>query len=316
MRPGVVIINDVINDRPETGELSFWQVLEKSLPNAILIGTIEAPGDILGYLNDARPRSIISNSILGSLRTEFKTNRIVFLQDDYAKMHHLSRIGIGYNLRRAIKFLLNRSSSYATRLYVQKSAMAKADVVVCVSASIANSYKFLGHSQVIIHNGVDTDVFKPMSKVDARNKLGVPKDVFVKIFVGSTHWVKGFDIISAEIDRDRESMWLVVLKKGKEAPGLEHLANVKVFKNSSHKQLAELYNASDLFVGRSRVESFWLAPIEAMFCGVPVDVTPVGIFSDWKPANKDPRREAFEKGLDRATMIKRWKELVASLSDS
>lgn len=50
--------------------------------------------------------------------------------------------------------------------------------------------------------------------------------------------------------------------------------------------LAELYNCADLFVGRSKVESLWLAPIEAMFCNLPIDVTPTGIFADWHPENK------------------------------
>jgi len=54
----------------------------------------------------------------------------------------------------------------------------------------------------------------------------------------------------------------------------------------------------------------WLAPIEAMFCNIPIDVTPVGIFNDWRPKNKNPRKEAFGKGLDRETMIKRWNELI------
>jgi hypothetical protein len=130
----------------------------------------------------------------------------------------------------------------------------------------------------------------------------------VKIFVGSTHPVKGFDILKQEMHRDKESVYALVLKDKRLPWGLPR--NAKVFQRISQEALAELHNTADLFVGRSRVETLWLGPIEAMFSGLPVDVTPAGIFADWRPANKDPRTEAFAAGLDRATMIRRWKELL------
>lgn len=133
----------------------------------------------------------------------------------------------------------------------------------------------------------------------------------MKIFVGSTNLVKGFDILRKEIKNDKESFYILVLKD-KRTINLPY-KNIKVFQRVSQNTLSELYNCADLFIGRSRVESLWLAPIEAMFCNIPIDVTPVGIFADWYPKNKNPRQEAFQKGLDKETMIKKWRSLVESI---
>ena len=140
----------------------------------------------------------------------------------------------------------------------------------------------------------------------------MPLNKKIKIFVGSTHSVKGFDILKKEITADKESFYILVLKD-KWFRKL-NLPNVKVFQRVSQSILSELYNCADIYIGRSRVETLWLTPIEAMFCNVPVDVTPVGIFADWQPENKNPRQEAFTNGLDRETMIRKWQELIAQLS--
>ena len=87
-------------------------------------------------------------------------------------------------------------------------------------------------------------------------------------------------------------------------------SNVKIFNQVTQKTLAELYNCADIYIGKSRVESLWLTPIEAMFCDIPIDVTKTGIFYDWRLLNLKPRNEAIKKGLDQETMIKHWEKLV------
>jgi glycosyltransferase involved in cell wall biosynthesis len=216
-----------------------------------------------------------------------------------------------FDSRRLVKWVLNFGrNSYLVQERIQREAIAGGNVVVAVSKNLANSY---GLSNVrVIPIGIDSELFKPLENQEAlREKHGIPKDKKVKIFVGSVHSVKGFDILKKEIKKDKESFYIIVLKD-KHVLSI-NFHNSKVFQRIPQSVLAELYNCADVFVGRSRVETSWLAPIEAMFCGVPVDVTPVGIFADWKPANKNPRQEAFAAGLDKETMIKRWRELLREL---
>ena len=179
---------------------------------------------------------------------------------------------------------------------------------MAVSLDIA---KWYGIKAKIIPIGTNTKLFKPIDKTFLRNRYNIPQKRFVKIYVGSTHLVKGWDLIKKEIKRNKDDFYILVLKD-KKIPKLGY-KNIKIFQQVSQMMLAELYNCADLYVGRSRVESLWLTPIEAMFCNVPIDVTSTGIFTDWLPQNKSPRQEAFNKGLDRETMIKRWRILIKKI---
>ncbi len=290
-----------------SNEETFWSVLSENIPGAEGIALKSFNGDIEEYIQTKTPDIIIFNSILGDIKTPTETKKIVLLQDNFAAMRKL----LPFDLRRITKWFLNFGcDDYLVKERMQREALANADVVVAVSKNVADSY---GVSNAkIIPIGTDIKLFHPFeNKGGLKERYGIPQEKKIKIFVGSAHSVKGFDILKKEIVKDVESFYILVLKD-KRIPSLGY-SNVKIFQRVSQEVLAELYNCADVFVGRSRVETLWLVPIEAMFCGVPVDVTPVGIFVDWKPANKNPRAEAFEAGLDRETMIIRWKNLIASL---
>jgi len=213
--------------------------------------------------------------------------------------------------KRVVKWFMNFGrDEFLIKERIQRNTLANADVIVANSKNTANSY---GLNKVeIIPVGTDADLFKSLPHKDAlKKKYGIPENRRIKIFVGSTHKVKGFDILKEEIKNDKESFYILVLKD-KFIPGLK-FSNAKIFQRISQNVLVELHNCADVYVGRSRVETLWLGPIEAMFCGVPVDVTKAGFFADWQPKNKNPRLEAFEAGLDKETMIKKWRSLIERL---
>ena len=247
------------------------------------------------------------NSILGDIQVPQGVKKITLLQDNFVLMHRI----VPFDWKRLVKWFLNFGrDEYLIKEAIQRKAIVGADIVVAVSKNTAGAYGIKDAS--IIPIGTDAELFRPLGDQKAlRERYGIPNDKRVKIFVGSTHPVKGFDALQNEIEKDSDSFYIVVLKD-RHIPALG-FPNAKVFQRIPQTVLAQLYNCADLFVGRSRVETLWLAPIEAMFCGVPVDVTPVGIFADWRPENKNPRAEAFKAGLDKATMITRWADLVSSI---
>ena len=266
-----------------SNEETIWSVLAENLPNSEAISLVNLKEDLEIYLVKEKPRVIILNSILGDIKVPLGTKKIVFLQDNFAAMRKLLPV----DWKRVVKWFMNFGrDEFLIKERIQRNTLANADVIVANSKNTANSY---GLNKVeIIPVGTDADLFKSLPHKDAlKKKYGIPENRRIKIFVGSTHKVKGFDILKEEIKNDKESFYILVLKD-KFIPGLK-FSNAKIFQRISQNVLVELHNCADVYVGRSRVETLWLGPIEAMFCGVPVDVTKAGFFADWQPKNKNPR---------------------------
>ena len=300
----ILLINENIRG-VVSDEETFWSVLANNLHDCQAIALADFQDDIEQYLRKNPPKILIFNSILGDIKVPFGVKKIAILQDNFTAMTKL----LPLTLRSlAAKIIRLGKGSYARRLKKQKTAIFNADLVVAVSQDIA---KWYGIKAEIIPIGTDMGLFRPMDKTFLRKKYNIPQNKFVKIYIGSTHPVKGWDLIKKEIERDKDYFYILVLKDEK-IPKLNY-KNVKIFQRVPQMILAELYNCADLYVGRSRVESLWLAAIEAMFCNIPIDVTPTGIFADWFLQNKNPRQEALNKGLDRETMIEKWGKLIKEM---
>ena len=299
----ILLVNDHIRG-VVSNEETFWSVLADNLPDCQALALANFKSDIEEYLRKNPPRILIFNSLLGNIKTPLGVKKIAFLQDNVIAMAKL----LPLTLRNLVVRIIRFNKSDMGMIKKQKTALSNADLVVAVSQDIAKWYKIKAE---IIPIGTDTELFRPMDKFFLRRKYNIPQNRFVKIYVGSTHLVKGWDLIRKEIERNNKDFYILVLKDEK-IPRLGS-QNIKLFQRVPQKVLAELYNCADLYLGRSRVESQWLAPIEAMFCNLPVDVTLTGIFANWFPLNKNPRQEAFDKGLDKETMIEKWKKLIKEL---
>jgi glycosyltransferase involved in cell wall biosynthesis len=123
---------------------------------------------------------------------------------------------------------------------------------------------------ICIPPGVDTTLFHPLSlpeKQNIRHKLGFderPKILFVGNFVPRKRIPLLLKALPAECD-------LILCGEGTPPPNLP--PNVRVYPPLSHESLAKLYQAADLFVVPSSVETFAIAAYEAMACGLPVIMT-------------------------------------------
>ena len=117
-----------------------------------------------------------------------------------------------------------------------------------------------GHTITCIPNPINTNLFKPHNKQEARNRCQLPQDARLVLFgsVKITDKRKGIDYLveSCELLAEKHpelKTELGVVVFGKESQQLANLLPFKVYPLdfvSNEHQLVNIYNAVDLFVGR------------------------------------------------------------------
>ena len=125
--------------------------------------------------------------------------------------------------------------------------------------------------------GIDLQVFKPRSKMECRQKLGIPLD----------HKVIAFRDVGLEHDRFKGLRWLMealkiympqgptsllIFQDGKGFQCLSPKYNIVATGWIDGEELAGALSAADVFMMPSIQEAFGLMAVEAMACGVPVIV--------------------------------------------
>ena len=121
----------------------------------------------------------------------------------------------------------------------------------------------------VISNGIDLKVFKKLDKNVSRRLLNLKSDGKIYIFVankGLNDELKGGRYLKKMIKDVRYSNDLFVI-----VGGGKHVSdqNVKQFPYVSDKKImANLYNAADVYLDFSPVESYGLARAEAIACGL------------------------------------------------
>ncbi len=171
--------------------------------------------------------------------------------------------------------------------FMQDIVMKRVDRIITGSHHSARSIQQVfdvpaSHIE-IIHDGVDTDTFRPLEGVEK-----VPNGI---LFVGNSedrnkgarYLVEALHILRREIDfhltfvdRPRESLELVpsLVKRW----GLQ--SRVTFTGRVSTDELVRLYNRAEILVSPSVYEGFGLPAAEAMACGVPVVATTAGAFPE------------------------------------
>lgn len=122
----------------------------------------------------------------------------------------------------------------------------------------------------VIHNGIDTNVFKPADGTTMRQKYGLA-DRFIILGVASL-WeprkgLNHFLELSGIIDDD-STIVLVGLNDQQisDLPG--NIIGIK--RTSSVNELAQIYSAADVFVNPTLEDNFPTVNLEALACGTPV----------------------------------------------
>jgi glycosyltransferase involved in cell wall biosynthesis len=124
---------------------------------------------------------------------------------------------------------------------------------------------------IYIPLGVDTNLFRPVSteeKKALRQQLGWnqhPKVLFVGNFVAR----KRINLLLEALD---DNFDLVLCGEGFPST-LRTSDHLLIYPAMEHEDLVKLYQASDIFVVPSKVETFCIVAYEAMACGLPVIMT-------------------------------------------
>jgi glycosyltransferase involved in cell wall biosynthesis len=129
-------------------------------------------------------------------------------------------------------------------------------------------------------NGVDTNIFKPVSnkaKENLKKEFKLPTEKKIVLFVGRFVPKKGYQLLFEA----RNSEYLTIFVGGGIVPDEFNVdPNVKVFPPQTQTQLAKLYQLSDLFILPSYGEGFPLSIQEAISTGIPVITNKENIFDD------------------------------------
>ncbi|MFC5604152.1 glycosyltransferase [Sporosarcina koreensis] len=136
----------------------------------------------------------------------------------------------------------------------------------------------------VMSMGVNTEIFKPMAKEEARKELGIPSDVELLLFVGNMIEAKGIlDLIDAykEVQRDHPNAVLHMIGSSKDEGFMrkfeKHLSErIHHHEPLPQKEVAKWIAAADIFVLPSHHEGFGLVALEAMAVGTTVVASDVG----------------------------------------
>jgi N-acetyl-alpha-D-glucosaminyl L-malate synthase BshA len=166
-----------------------------------------------------------------------------------------------------------------------KFSIEKSDGVTAVSRFLKEktltNYD-IGKDITVIPNFVDTELFKPNSDCSFRKNIATRGE---KLLIHTSNFravkrvtdtIKIFNIVQKEIPSK-----LILIGDGPDRSECERLVRkldliAKVKFLGKQEGLAEILSSSDLFLIPSQSESFGLAALEAMACGLPVISSSVG----------------------------------------
>ncbi len=173
----------------------------------------------------------------------------------------------------------------AQRVFDRKQAMYEGRNLTFVGCSrwmadmARQSRLTQGHTVTNIPNAIDADVFKPIDKVAARQRHHLPADKKLILFGAQriTDERKGFRFLTEACEHIAmhhptlpKQLGVVVL--GGDAQSVKEALPLPVYTVnylSNEKEIAELYNAADLFVTPSLQDNLPNTIVEAMACGTP-----------------------------------------------
>jgi glycosyltransferase involved in cell wall biosynthesis len=136
----------------------------------------------------------------------------------------------------------------------------------------------------VIPNGIDTSIFAPGDKLEARNRLDLPRDTRIVMIVANgikqNTW-KDYQTLRGAIDlighrqTIGRTLFAAVGERGSEERVGE--ATLRFFPyEADRNKLADYYRAADIYLHAARADTFPTTVIEALACGTPVVSTATG----------------------------------------
>jgi len=173
--------------------------------------------------------------------------------------------------RKTARFILSRFFIRAFIAVVDEKADALKRLIP--SAKIFTLYNSINPENLRLSDNFNRETY--------RAKLSIPKNCFVIGSVGRLSQEKGYDLLLQafkEILETEKNFFLILIGGGPEEKNLKKLAQNlkitdKVIFTGYRKDIADLVSVFDIFVVSSRIESFPLVSLEAMYLNIPTIIT-------------------------------------------
>ncbi len=186
------------------------------------------------------------------------------------------------------------------------AVLGQADRIITVSKKNNEYIKKLNISTpvTIIPNGYDPDIFYPLSKKEARDKLKLPQDKTILVSVGNLIKIKGHDFLIDTINSlvsSNRQICCYIIGTGDQRKSLQGKINqlglqehVTLIGRKDHAEINLWINSCDLFVLPSLNEGNPTVLFECLGCGIPFVGSKVGGVPEI--INKDTLGVLFQPG--------------------
>ena len=126
----------------------------------------------------------------------------------------------------------------------------------------------------VIHNGIDTEIFKPLDKQAVRKKLNIPADAVVLAFSANggvnNPWRDSQCLADTMKYLTEKKLPVVFLNIGSDSNAFNMPNTINIGNVKDNKVMAALYSAADILLFPSLADNCPLAVMEAMACNCPV----------------------------------------------
>ncbi len=150
------------------------------------------------------------------------------------------------------------------------------DCCITITNYMNDYYKNYNSNIITIYNGISNNSFYPCSleeKQKLREKYNMPSDSIIFVVCNSLHKRKNtIAFINAANKFTDDKRKFIIVGDGEEEKKLKEIAqnNKNIIFMGRQKNVVPFLQMSDFYVTASKSEGCPLAPMEAMFCGLPI----------------------------------------------
>ena len=182
---------------------------------------------------------------------------------------------------------------------VTRFVLSRTDVFLadCQSVrKIAMKCGWNGEKTVIFPWGVDLEVFKPNREKFLRRMIGYEKDLLI---IHTRSWEERYGVDVAlqgfyTAQKENPNMRMIMLSSGSLKPFVEQFIakhelqhHILLYGYQTNEQLAQYYQAADIYLSASHVDGSSVALMEALACGCPALVSDIPSNKEWVEDGKE-----------------------------